>query len=35
VASRTGNDAGFGYADKVMHLSTADGHANIPITAPA
>ena len=22
-------------ADKVMHLSTAGGHANIPITAPA
>jgi DNA-binding CsgD family transcriptional regulator len=30
-----GNDAGFGSADKVMHLSTAGSHANIPITAPA
>ena len=29
------NDAGFGCADKVMHLSTDGGHANIPITAPA
>jgi FixJ family two-component response regulator len=35
VASRTGNDGGFGCADKVMHLSTAGGDANIPITAPA
>ena len=35
MASRAGNDAGFGCADEVMHLSTPGGHANIPITAPA